>query len=326
VGSLRIDAKRRPSWSRRAILGGWLGAGLFALHVVASGAVASAVALAPNASRLDGTPRLSLPPALAERGARSSTISVGPPAASLASWIVPARGRAPKATVLLLHGIRMDKRSLAPMAIALSDAGYRSVLVDLRGHGDSTGRYLTYGSVESRDLSLVLDALGDHRPGCTGAYGFSYGAAVAIELSARDERIGAVVSAAPFSSLREVTEDYERKYLPAPLKLVPDAWFQRAVDSAGHLANFDPDRAAPVLSVKGSRAALLLIHGTADTQVPLRHSLAIARAAGERAELMELPGAAHDDLPSDRTGAVRRATVAWFERWSSQSACAPGVR
>lgn len=264
-------------------------------------------------------------PALVERGTRSLTIPVGPPAAELAAWIVPSRG-APKATVVLLHGIRMDKRSLSPIALALSDAGYRSVLVDLRGHGESTGRYLTYGSVESRDLSALLDALGDDRRGCTGVYGFSYGAAVAIELSARDERIGAVVSVAPFASLREVTADYERKYLPATLQVVPDAWFQRAVDAGGELAEFDPDRAAPVRSVTGSSAPLLLIHGTADTQVPLRHSTEIARAAGERAELLEVPGAGHDDMPSDRTGVVRRAAVAWFERWSSNGACAQAVR
>jgi pimeloyl-ACP methyl ester carboxylesterase len=267
-----------------------------------------------------------MPPALVERGTRSLTITVGPPAATLASWVVPSHKAAPRATIVLLHGIRMDKRSLAPIALALSDAGYRSVLVDLRGHGESTGRYLTYGSVESRDLSALLDALGDDRRGCTGVYGFSYGAAVAIELSARDERIGAVVSVAPFASLREVTADYERKYLPPALQVVPDAWFQRAIDAAGKLAEFDPDRAAPVKSVTNSNAPLLLIHGTTDTQVPLRHSAAIARAAGERAELVEIPGARHDDMPSDRTGMVRRTAVGWFQRWLPSGACAQASR
>jgi dipeptidyl aminopeptidase/acylaminoacyl peptidase len=215
----------------------------------------------------------------------------------------------------------MDKRSVVPVALSLSDAGFRAVLVDLRGHGESTGRYLTYGAVESLDLGAVLDALGEDRPACSGVYGFSYGAAVAIELSARDARIGAVVSVAPFSSLREVTTDYERKYLPTALQIVPDAWFQRAVDAAGERADFDPDRAAPVRSVARSKAHLLLVHGTADTQVPLRHSIAIARAAGDRAELVEVAGATHEDMPPDRSGAVRRAAVSWFERWLPHAGC-----
>ena len=33
------------------------------------------------------------------------------------------------------------------------------MLVDLRGHGGSSGRWLTYGVVESRDLSQLIDQL-----------------------------------------------------------------------------------------------------------------------------------------------------------------------
>jgi pimeloyl-ACP methyl ester carboxylesterase len=303
---------------RHARLAVWLVGVLALVHVLASDAVASAIALAPNASRFDGkSAAFPMPAVLAHRGAYPLRIDAGVPSATLVSWVVPPRELPVRATVLLLHGVRMDKRSLVPVALALSDAGYRAVLVDLRGHGESTGRFLTYGVAEARDLSAILDALGERSRGGVGVYGFSYGAAVAIELSARDARIGAVVSIAPFSSLREVTADYERNYLPGPLRFVPDAWFQRAVDAAGARARFDPDRAAPARAVTRSTAPVLLVHGDADTQVPLRHSTAIAQAAGKRAELMEIPGATHADMPADRTGTIRRAAVEWFERWLS---------
>ena len=298
--------------------------GLLALHLGARDAVASAVALAPNASRPSDPEHLvPIPPGLAERGAYALRTDVGPPSATLVSWVVEPRRGALNGTVLLLHGVRMDKQSLVPVGVALSDAGYRAVLVDLRGHGESSGRYLTYGAVEARDLSRVLDALGSQAPSaaCAGVYGFSYGAAVAIELAARDPRLVAVVAVAPFSSLREVTTDYERKYLPAPLQLIPDAWFQGAIDEGARLAEFDPDRTAPVRAVERTFAYILLIHGTADTQVPPRHSEIVAKAAGDRAELLSIPGATHDDMPVDASGAVRRATVAWFDRRLSNSAC-----
>jgi dipeptidyl aminopeptidase/acylaminoacyl peptidase len=313
--------RARPA--RLGFLTAGLGASLLALHLIAKNAVASAIAFAPNASRSpSSTAELAMPTALVSRGAHSLSVRVGPPAATIVSWVVPPRELPSKATVVLLHGIRMNKRSLAPIALALSDAGYRTVLVDLRGHGESSGRYLTYGAVESEDLGAILDALGEKRTACSGVYGFSYGAAVAIELSARDGRIGAVVSVAPFSSLREVTTDYERKYLPAPLRLVPDAWFQSAVDEAGERAQFDPDGASPLRSAARSNTPLLLVHGTRDDQVPLRHSVAIARVAGGRAELVELPGAAHGDMPIDSSGAVRRRAVSWFDRWLARSECA----
>jgi dipeptidyl aminopeptidase/acylaminoacyl peptidase len=301
-----------------------MGLGLLALHLGARDAVASAVALAPNASRPNDPKELiPIPPGLAERGAYALRTQVGPPTAELVSWVVEPRQGATKGTVLLLHGVRMDKQSLVPVGVALSDAGYRAVLVDLRGHGESSGRYLTYGSVEARDLSRLLDGLssGGPSPGCTGVYGFSYGAAVAIELAARDPRFRAVVAVAPFSSLREVATDYEQKYLPAPLRLVPDAWFQSAIDEGAKLAEFDPDRAAPIRAVEQTVADILLIHGTADTQVPLRHSERLAKAAGTRAELLAIPGATHDEMPADASGAVRGATIAWFDRWRSDPAC-----
>lgn len=248
---------------------------------------------------------------------------VGPPAATLVSWVAPSRTEPPKATILLLHGVRMDKRSLVPVGLALSDAGYRVALIDLRGHGESSGRYLTYGSVEARDISRVLDALESRKPfaGCFGVYGFSYGAAVAIGFAARDPRVTAVVAVSAFSSLREVMGDYEAKYLPGPLRLVPDAWFQGAIDEGAKLAEFDPDHAAPVRVVERSGAPLLLVHGSADTQVPLRHSERLAKAAGSRAELVAIPGATHAEMPIDASGAVRLATVAWFDRWFSDAAC-----
>jgi pimeloyl-ACP methyl ester carboxylesterase len=223
---------------------------------------------------------------------------------------------------LLLHGVRMDKRSLEPMAAALSDAGFRSVLVDLRGHGESDGRYLTYGAHEATDVSQLLDALEGRGQalGPVGVYGFSYGGAVAIDLGARDRRISGVVAVSAFASLRQAVEDYRQKYLPAVANALPDAWFQSAVDAAASWASFDPDASAPVRSIASSHAPTLLIHGDADTQVPLRHSQALLQASAGRAQLLVLPGASHDAMPGDRAHFIRDRVVAWFEANLSKQA------
>ena len=289
-----------------------------ALYFGAREALASAVALAPNSNRAQAMPgSLPMPAELAKRGAFTFEARVGPPSATLVSWVVEPRAPLFKGTVVLLHGVRMDKRSLVGMGAALSDAGYRAVLVDLRGHGESSGRYLTYGGVEARDISTVLDALRSRglTLGAVGVYGFSYGGAVALELSARDPRITAVVSVAAFSTLRDVVNDYRRKYLPRPLSVIPSAWFQDAVDDAGKIAAFDPDGVAPLRAVGQSSAALLLIHGTADTQVPMRHSQALLKAATGNARLLTIAGAGHGTMPTGATGIVRREALAWFDRW-----------
>ena len=45
----------------------------------------------------------------------------------------------PRGTVILLHGYGLAQFAMAPWALRMAEAGWRCVLVDLRGHGKSTG-------------------------------------------------------------------------------------------------------------------------------------------------------------------------------------------
>jgi pimeloyl-ACP methyl ester carboxylesterase len=277
--------------------------------------VAAAIAFAPNAKPWAAQARVPLPAALAGLTVAAVRVPLGADAGELSSWVIePSVGPA-KGTIVLLHGVRMDKRSLAPMAAAFSQAGYRSVLVDLRGHGDSDGAYLTYGAADVVGVSKLLDVLRGEATTSTpiGVFGFSYGAATAIDLAAHDPRVAGVVAVASFSSLRHVIGDYRRKYLPTVLGLVPDAWFQRAVDDAGAMAGFDADLAAPLHNIANVQAKVLLIHGDRDSQVPLVHSQRLARASSGRAELLVIPGGTHDSMPVDGSHQIRDRAVSWFD-------------
>jgi pimeloyl-ACP methyl ester carboxylesterase len=288
------------------------GAALFS--VALQSVLALAIAIAPNATALSPRLPLPLPSELIERGGRRFIVPRAASEGSLAAWIVEPNRAPARGTVVLLHGVRLDKGSSTRMALSLCDAGYRAILVDLPGHGESEGRYLTYGAAEAREVSRLLDAFAASggQLGPLGAYGFSYGAAVAINLAAADRRVHSVVAVSPFASLREVLVDYRRKYLPAVLRVVPDAWFQQAIDQAAWLTSFDPDASAPIANI-ASASETLLIHGDADTQVPLRHSQKLEQAAGGRARLVVLHGATHDSMPLDATSAVRREALAWFD-------------
>ena len=73
-------------------------------------------------------------------------IDVGPPAASLAVALIEPH-LSVRGTVFVLHGIRDSKESVRAWGERLASAGYRAVLVDLRGHGRSSGTFLSYGVV-----------------------------------------------------------------------------------------------------------------------------------------------------------------------------------
>lgn len=238
-------------------------------------------------------------------------ISVGPPNATLSLRTVPPGGdrSAPLGTVFLLHGIRDRSDSLEGWASMLASHGYRAVLVDLRGHGRSTGDYLSYGVVESRDLAQVLDALAAqglaHAP--YGVMGLSYGAAVAIEWAGSDRRISAVVAVAPFASLRSVIAP---GYVPS---FLPDSFVQGAVDEAGKMGGFDPDLASPAAAITKTRAPVLIIHSRDDTKIPVRHAERIAAAAPDHSELVIVTGMDHNEMVGDRDGTIATRAPRWFE-------------
>lgn len=128
--------------------------------------------------------------AAGELRCRSASLgTVGPPTATLSvSIIEPKGGVPPRGTILVLHGIYARSITMLPQARALAYAGYRVALVDLRGHGRSTGDYLTYGVREARDVSQVIDAIEGQQliAGRIGVLGISYWNSVVLQQAAPD--------------------------------------------------------------------------------------------------------------------------------------------
>src|SRR5208282_4960321 len=94
----------------------------------------------------------------------------------------------PRGTVVLLHGYGVAQFAMAPWALRLAQDGWRCVLVDLRGHGKSTGNRIFYGTREATDLSQFLDHLDRDGKLITpvAAVGESYGAALALRWEGLD--------------------------------------------------------------------------------------------------------------------------------------------
>lgn len=245
---------------------------------------------------------------------------VGPPAATLEAWILEDRsGRSPRGTALVLHGIRDDKSSMVGVGRSLAARGLRAILVDLRGHGASTGRWLTYGVVESQDLVRLIDqleALGVIR-GPVSIYGPSYGGAVALQTAARDPRVRAVVSLSTFASLRAVVPPYADR-IPVIGAALPDALIDSIVDDAGELGGFSPDAADTVAAIARTDARVLLVHGERDGSIPFEHAEALRDACGSQTcELLPIPGADH--AGTLRSALAVAAAVDFLARWGTDA-------
>ncbi len=244
-------------------------------------------------------------------------VTVGPPQASIAVSIVEPtqKDRPPEGTVILLHGIRRRSVWMMPVARVLADKGYRSVLIDMRGHGRSTGTQVTYGVQEALDISQVIDHLERTKlvAGKLGIYGVSFGASTALQVAANDERIKSVVAVAPYSSLSEVAPDYLAGVLPGVGLVMTKGRIQAAVDRASAQAGFHPEATDCLSAIKQIQAPVLLIHGTSDRLIPVGHSQRL-HDANPDSHLILLPSYGHVAVQLDPNATVVTHGVEWFDK------------
>lgn len=248
---------------------------------------------------------------VAPPGDVSQVIDVERAGARVRAWVLEPL-QAPRGTVLVLHGIRDGKLHQLSAARAHVARGLRAVVVDSRGHGESSGRFLTYGVEESRDLSELLDRLQDRGRFMPplAVVGSSYGAATALLLAARDARVRTVVASAPFASLREVIPAYLR-WIGGPLGgLVPAAWIDARLAYASAQAGFDPAAACPRCVAPRIAASVLLIHSRDDERIPFSHTVAIHAALRSPKRLLPVAGVGHVD--TNRAPGVEAAIARWL--------------
>ena len=212
----------------------------------------------------------------ARRGLRGERVELAvAPGIVLRGWLTepshpgggPARG-----TVVLFHGVSSCKEATLPLAGRFGAAGYRCLTYDGRGHGDSGGRWCTYGYHEKEDLSRWLDWLetrlaDEGGPGPVAVWGTSMGGAVALQAMAADRRVACGIAESTFATLREVAAEYARRLG----RTRDDRLATWALAGAGRLADFDPDAVRPEETARGIDRPVFLLHGTADDHIVIQH-------------------------------------------------------
>ena len=205
------------------------------------------------------------------------------------TWVLRANRNTEKqgrGTAVILHRLYEHKADFPYFGAAerLARKGFDAVLIDLRSHGRSGGKYVTYGGNEKLDIKAVVDELlrdGEiHEP--IYVFGVELGAATAIQYAAIDPRCKGVIAMTAFTDARTVA----RSRLP----LLSPEDFEEALEAAGKLANFDPDEASSVkAAAKLDKTPLLLVYGILDLTVPSEHGKIIYEAAAGPKKLVLKP-------------------------------------
>ena len=247
---------------------------------------------------------------------------------------LPERG-----TIMALHGWSFDGSSLLPWALGFAERGYRVVLVDLRSHGLSGKALVGYGSREGADIATLVRALrlrGEITQPLT-LFGVSYGAVSSIYAAAvLRADVDAVIALEPFANAGEGVRDLIRGTLrerPHSLRERLRQWFVRqyvdadsiavAVPQAGRLLGLNLDAVDTRTAMANLSACVLLLHGDADTWLPVSHSRQLL-AVNAHAQLQEMPDESHVSLPL-RIDWLLAPLASWLAKQVDHSDCAPFV-
>ena len=254
---------------------------------------------------------------------KSSNHSVGDPPSDLGAtsvqfpsasgttihgWLIA--GQKDAGAVLLLHGIRGSRHDMIGRARFLKQHGYTVLLIDLQAHGESLGKNITFGYLESKDAQAAIGFLRTRAPGeKIGVLGVSLGGAAAI-LTNPPLQVDAVVLEMVYPTIDEAVGDRLAMRLGSWSKaLTPLLVWQlkpRLGISAADLR--------PINQVGTLQAPKLFVAGEGDQHTTVAESRALYAAAAGPKELWVVPGARHQDLQAFAGPEYEAHILAFFDR------------
>lgn len=193
---------------------------------------------------------------------------------SVEGWFLRGDG---KGAVLLLHGIRADRRQMLDRARFLHAAGYSVLLIDLPGHGASAAPRLTFGLSEAAGVKAALAYLREQAPGeGLGLIGVSLGAASFV-LCQDCPQVDAAVLESMYPTIEEAVEDRLRMRLGAlgvPLSKLLLWQLPLRLD-------ITPQQLRPIEHLAAIRAPLLVASGDRDMHTTIDETRRLSGAAAQ---------------------------------------------
>lgn len=225
----------------------------------------------------------------------------------IAAWYRPAINSA--ASVVLLHPLRGNRRSMLGRAKLFHDAGVDVLMIDFQAHGESPGKTITMGFREKHDVRAAVEYVQQRNPNHKiGVVGWSLGGASA--LLAGPLPIDALVLESVYPTINDAV--YDRVDMQA-------SWLKHILAPALLLQmqprfGISPGELRPIDFVGSVGCPLLIVSGTNDLHVPIEKTRLMFSAASDPKVLVELEGAGHEDLQRFDPQRYKTEVVAFLTR------------
>ncbi len=210
--------------------------------------------------------------------------------AMIRGWYL--QGQKHKGGVLLMHGLHSNRLQMLNRASFLYKAGYSVLLFDFQGHGESIGKYISFGYLESLDAEVGYAYLQKKvYPHHVAVIGISLGGASAL-LGKVKTLAKAMILESVYPSIEEAIKNrLEIKIGHIATYLLPLLTLQIKL----HLG-ISVDDLQPIKNIGSVKGAVLIIGGDEDKRTTITETKALYNEIKSNKELWIVKGAKHIDL------------------------------
>lgn len=235
----------------------------------------------------------------------------------LSAWEIPAETDTPKGTLIVFHGYRsLATVDYAPQVRFLHELGYNLLVPYQRSHGESEGKYITYGINERYDCKGWAEYAAEHFGGDIFLSGISMGSSTVMMASNLDlpENVRGIIADCGFTSPWEIMKvvawrDYKLPAFPI-LHLVNCC--------AKYFAKVDLKEADARVALSETTLPVLFLHGDADDFVPLYMTEQNYAACQSEKELYIVEGAEHAQCFSHDPEGVGAKIEEFLEKYGTK--------
>jgi uncharacterized protein len=227
----------------------------------------------------------------------------------LQGWFIPAKNG--MGTVILMHGVRANRLNMLNRARFLTGAGYSVLLFDFQAHGESSGEYITFGFLESKDAQAAVEFLHQNtRRDKIGVIGVSMGGAASL-LATPPLEVAALILESVYPTIEEAISDRITMRLgKLGAIFTPLLTFQLKPR-----LGVGPEELRPIEKAAEVTLPKYFIFGTEDRHTRIDESRKLYAHAADPKEAWAIDGAGHVDLHEYAKDEYERRVLDFLERY-----------
>ncbi|HAN45302.1 MAG TPA: X-Pro dipeptidyl-peptidase (S15 family), partial [Cyanobacteria bacterium UBA8156] len=189
---------------------------------------------------------------------------------TIAGWYI--KSQKSDRVIILVHGLNSSRTfefagKFSEFGAEMNRQGFSILMIDLRGHGQSSDSRLTFGITERNDIIATVNWLKQKgfKPQKIGVLGVSMGSASLIGAAANYPDIAAIVIDSGYAEVYPIMQKHWQSASGLPEIFLPSTMM------FGHLfTGYDPTLSKPVQEIsKINPRPVLIIHSKIDPYTPV---------------------------------------------------------